>query len=276
MEFIMTVNKIPFISGFQHLRFNNGNVPSPKVFAEMLKPGSSLAPSTLVQVDLDNAQEISNFSSQLLLQKYSNHVVSQLCEDVSLKPICDASNWDFNEVCYHDYMIHYINYFFAKMPSLTRNKKNGLQLKSTTCKYFRCLSPESKEMFDKAKELQRMIGSVDSEIEEIIQQKFADYRIAKDFMLNFYLKAIQENPTGFNELIDEMNSVVDISFVKRLSKYRLLKDTRPPSDQRLLQCPYCSCWFEVSIGGNGKLRLHCGQKSCKQAWDRLRKINKKL
>jgi hypothetical protein len=75
----MTANEIHFISGFQWVEFKIGTVPNHQILAEMLRPGIDPTSINLVQVELENYHKISDFISQLLLQKYSNWLVSQLC-----------------------------------------------------------------------------------------------------------------------------------------------------------------------------------------------------
>jgi hypothetical protein len=116
-----------------------------------------------------------------------------------------------------------------------------------------------------------MIDSDESEIQERLQQRFPDYRKAKEYMSDFYLRVSKENPGGYRKLLEDVKNGIEEAFEQRLSKYRLPKENRPPSNKRLLQCPYCFCWFEVPIGGNGKLRDHCGQIECKRNWDRSRR-----
>ncbi len=262
----MTQLEIPIIHGFRWLPLENKTVPNRQILIELLRPGAN-PNSFLVASDT-----VPNFHSQLLLKNHSNRLVNNPINYTFLKPFCEQLQVDFDELYYHLMLTDYINYFFLPIPNISSAGKDVVKLKKAAYMSYKedpsKLSKEFKESIP--------VDSVKKkEIKEILNERFPNYRLSNDFISAFDFK-LANNLNWYLERVEKYRSWIEENKQERLSNYRLPEDTRHPGYKRLLQCPYCLCWFESLIGGNGKLRSHCGQKGCKQAWDRLRKINKKV
>jgi hypothetical protein len=249
--------EIPFIPGFQQRSFSSGTVPNEKILIELIRPGAD--PSSV----LATSHVVPDFDSQSLLKKLSNWLVNNPIDYTYLKPFCEQFDIDFNELSYYLTLTDYIDYFFLPIPNLNSARTDGVKLKKAV--WLAHAEFEENILVDSDKT---------KEVRERLMLKFPDYKLSDNFISAFYLK-LTNDLNGCLEAVENPMLMIEKLNQERLSSYRLPKETRSPSNTRLLQCTYCSNWFEAAIG-NGKLSIKCEALSCFREWDRLRRRKENL
>jgi hypothetical protein len=279
---------IPIIHGFKALIFEHGTVPTERMLLEMIKPCADYEVTKLAPANIKDWDCIPNLGSQFLLQAYSNKLVDNSLTPSGLKEMLESQCIDFDEFCYHYCIIGYIHTFFGQQQNLAVDKEAIRKLRGIYSKLIRShealsdpsksdhqIERENREFNDKAlsdvkgskkiTELKKRENHV-LEIAENLKRKFPDYQKASDFIAPIY-----DNQKIGIAFLAGIQETIDFKFNERQSRYRPTNEMKAQKVNRIQQCEYCSLWYETAISGNGKLRAHCRQKSCKQAWDRLRR-----
>ncbi len=263
-------HQIPILHGFIQIWFGDRAVPTEAMLMEMLCLG----------VDVNNAELLvtkhpTNLDSQLVLQSASNRILSGLDENLALMPICKKlspsfKDAHFNIARYHLAVLEYIDALFMPNPDTEDLISVNVKLKKAAYK-----AKEDGVDLEATEDIG--VASVPfEEVKEKLRSRFPDYRIADNYMTLFDLLAGHHAPQEFLVFFDKRMSEASSIREKRLANYRLPKAERIQGYQRTRQCPYCHNWYEHPSGGNGRLRAHCGELSCKRAWDRNRKKGENL
>jgi hypothetical protein len=189
-----------FGTGWVSLDFRTGLLfPSDRMLVELLRPNIDPASVTLQCVGLIAAEQIPDLGSQLLLQAYSNDIISiirdeqevngHLLDKLSIEQ--ELNHWQSR---YHQAVMMYVGAFFpAKTQNLGKLSRAAMQIENVNFQY--------RSMGNIAAigdDLKNLVG-FDSETNAVaedahktyLRQRFLEYRISDDYLNALYLKAIE-------------------------------------------------------------------------------------
>ena len=245
-------------------------IPSKEILIELLRPGSDSERTDLYCCNMKHSDKISDFDSQLVLQKYSNHLVEQIGNDEHINCSCEELNIDKNEAQYHFALIDYIYRLYPeKMPNVEILLPGSVQINNVYLQHR-----AGKEVLALGKDFESLIGfdpetcqPGENSHEMYLRDRFPEYAISRDYAEDFQLKAIHNKCDGVSSTItDNQRHIYDFDKTRREGYI----DRNNQMSSMARQCPFCPTWFEQKPPNNGKFTPFCSSR-CECEWERVRK-----
>ncbi len=274
-----------FGTGWVSLDFHTGLLfPSDRMLVELLRPKIDPASVTLQWVRLIAAEQISDLGSQLLLQAYSNDIISIIRDEQKanghfLDKLSLEQGFNRWQSRYHQAVMMYIGAFFpAKPQNLGKFAIAAMQIENMNFQYRSVGNVAAI-----GNDLKNLVG-FDSETNTVgenthkmyLRQRFLEYRISDDYLNVLYLEAIKDKgETIANYVKQQQEQRAGFDRDRRDSYRQRVGDTDAQSANAALymlrQCPYCEDWYEQNVRGNGRLQVKCGKPQCFRDWDAARR-----
>jgi hypothetical protein len=259
-------------------------LPSDLMLVELLRPKIDPMTVTLQWIGLIAAEQIPDLGSQLLLQAYSNaiisiirneqkvngHLLDKLSLEQGLKP------WQSR---YHEAVMMYVGALFpAKMQNFGKLKSAAMQIEKVNSQYRSTGNVEA--IGDNLKNLVGFYSKTNPVLEDAhkiyLRQRFLEYQISDDYLNALYSKAIEDKGDALSNYIKQRQEQRASFDRDRRDSYRQrvgdidARSANPPL-YVLRPCLYCEDWYEQSISGNGRLRVVCNKPQCFRDWDAARR-----
>lgn len=271
-----------FGTGWVSLNFYTGLLfPSDRMLVELLQPKIDPMTVTLQWIGLIAAEQIPDLGSQLLLQAYSNDIISiirdeqkangHLLDKLSIEQ--GLNRWQSR---YHQAVMMYIGAFFpAKTQNLGKLARAAMQIENVNFQYrsmgnIAAISDDLKNLVGFDFETNTVAEDAHK---MYLRQRFLEYRISDNYLNVLYLKAIEDKGEAIANYVKQQQEQRAGFERNRRDSYRQrvgdidARSANPPL-YMLRQCPYCEDWYEQSISGNGRLKTHC--KQCCKDWNAAR------
>ena len=271
-----------FGTGWTSLDFRTGLLfPSDRMLVELLRPKIDPMTATLQWIGLIAAEQIPDLGSQLLLQAYSNDIISIIRDEQKanghfLDKLSLEQGLNLWQSRYHQAVMMYIGAFFpARMQNWGKLARASMQMTSIYVQY------QTENILAIGNDCMELAG-FDSDAVSMrenphkiyLRQRFLEYRIADDYMNALWTKATEDKGNALLNYIKQQEEQRASFERDRRDSYRQqvgdidARSTNPPL-YMLRQCPYCEDWYEQNISGNGQLTTHC--KQCFRDWDAERR-----
>ena len=272
-----------FGTGWVSLDFHTGLLfPSDRMLVELLRPKIDPMTATLQWIGLIAAEQIPDLGSQLLLQAYSNDIISiirdeQKANGYLLDKLSIEQGLNRWQSRYHQAVMMYVGVLFpAKIQNLGKFARATMQMTSTYIQY------RSGNVLAVGNDCENLVGfdfNTDTLVEDkhkvYLRQRFLEYRIADDYMNALWTKATEDKGASLLEYLKQQQEQRDYFERNRRNSYRQRVRSKNSQSAKYLplyilrQCPYCDKYYEQKLSGNGSLTAHC--KQCFNNWNTARR-----